>query len=335
MKNIYRNIFTVKDYNNCGVTQKIISRMANVSQSSLSRLMSSYELEPIYLEGKKTLRYSIKDVKKVLYELFGQHHQIEKKIHSFYNFKGGTGKTSICYQVSSHLALYGYKVLAIDADPQAHLSSLMGLDNVDSCLTLYDSLIEKVSTKDIIHEIFPGLDLIPSNLSMTRILLALDQAHKDNQNIIKDFLSSISNDYDFILIDTNPTISSLNRSVVISCDTLNIVCETQPLSINGLKILLDDLSKYNNIMNTTSPNIFIVPNKYEDKAALSAEAMTALVYYYSNYLEPDFAIRKSEDINGASKMCLPLSFFARNNSNALEDIIQLLQIFIKRASYKK
>ena len=321
----------LKDYKKFGVTQKIIARMTNVNQPSLSRLMASYGLEPMILDGKKTLRYSITDVQKIMHESFGKHHKIAKKVHCFYNFKGGTGKTSICYQVASQLALYGFKVLAVDADPQGHLSSLMGIDNVDRCLTLYDSLIEKVGIQEIICKIFPGLDLIPSNLSMTRILLALDQSRGD-LNPVKDFISLIRNSYDFIMIDTNPTISSLNRSIITNCDLLNIICETQPLSINGLKILLEDLSKYSQIIDIQLPDIFIIPNKYEDKAALSAEAMTALVHYYPNYLEPDFAIRRSEDINGASKMRLPLSFFARNTSNALEDIIQLLHILIKKSS---
>lgn len=305
--------------------------MTNVNQSSLSRLMASYSLEPMSMEGKKTLRYSIPDVQRIMYESFGRYHKITKKTHCFYNFKGGTGKTSICFQAASQLALYGYKVLAIDADPQGHLSSLMGIDNVDRCLTLYDSLIEKIGHQEIIRNIFSGLDLIPSNLSMTRILLALDQA-KGELNPIKDFISIVEKDYDFILIDTNPTISSLNRNIIASCDLLNIVCETQPLSINGLKILLEDLYKYSKIIAVPLPDIFIIPNKYEDKAALSAEAMTALMHYYPNYLEPDFAIRKSEDINGASKLRLPLSFFARNTSNALEDVIQLLHIMIKKSS---
>ena len=69
-----------------------------------------------------------------------------KKKFAFYNFKGGTGKTSICFQVATHIALMGYNVLVIDTDPQGHLSTSCGFPNDDSFLTLYDFLIRKINS---------------------------------------------------------------------------------------------------------------------------------------------------------------------------------------------
>lgn len=69
------------------------------------------------------------------------------------------------------------------------------------------------------------------------------------------------------------------------------------------------------------PNI--IPNKYEDRTTNSAEAMTVLRTYYSESLKPDFAIRRSEDMITSSKLCKPLAFFAKKNSIALQDVLDM------------
>jgi chromosome partitioning protein len=63
--------------------------------------------------------------------------------------------------------------------------------------------------------------------------------------------------------------------------------------------------------------------------------MTVLKNYYSEYIKPDFAIRKSEDINTSSKLSKPLAFFAKKNSNALEDVIEMVHYIIKISEEKE
>jgi chromosome partitioning protein len=78
----------------------------------------------------------------------------------------------------------------------------------------------------------------------------------------------------------------------------------------------------------------IIPNKYEDRTSSSAEAMTALREYYRSYIKEDYAVRRSEDINTAAKLGKPLAFFAKKNSIALADIIELLQYFLEKYTMK-
>ncbi len=79
-------------------------------------------------------------MRSIIKELVSLPSNIIKKRHSFYNFKGGTGKTSICFQLSYHLSIMGYKVLVIDADPQAHLSTSLGVMQNNNNLTLFKDL---------------------------------------------------------------------------------------------------------------------------------------------------------------------------------------------------
>jgi chromosome partitioning protein len=311
-----------------GITQKTMALLANVSPSAVSRFITSNHISSIESGGQRNLRYPIKDVRNIVKSLIDSNKTIIKKRHVFYNFKGGTGKTSICYQVSSHVALMGYRVLVVDADPQAHLSTSFGILNDTDNLTLYDCIIGKQNPRNVIKEIYPGLDCIPSNLSLTRLEVDLNNMPKREERLSIE-LAQIEDDYDFIFIDTNPTISILNRNIVTYSDYINIVCETQPYSVNGLKLLMEDLDQFFFHMQMNKPSITMIPNKYEDRTASSAESMTALKTYYSKYIKENFAIRKSEDIVTSSKLGKPLAFFVKKNSIALEDVMELVHDVVK------
>ena len=318
-----------------GVSQKTMSLISGISTSLISRYISANQYTPIELDNdqKRNLKYSIDTVRKVIGNNI-KSRDIIKKRHSFYNFKGGTGKTSICYQVSSHIALLGYKVLVIDADPQGHLSTSCGFYSDKNYFTLYDGVIGDRAIEDIIQSVYPGYDCIPSNLSLTRLEAELNMLPRREERL-KLLLEKIETKYDFVFIDTNPTISHLNRNVVVYCDVINVVTETQPYSLNGLKLLVEDLEKFYDHMRLPKRLLNIIPNKYEDRMANSAEGMTILRNYYSKFIREDFAIRKSEDINTASKFGSPLAFFAKKNSNALEDIVELVHYMIELSEGKE
>ncbi len=154
-----------------------------------------------------------------------------------------------------------------------------------------------------------------------------------NLNLVVKFKIN-SNKYDYIIFDTNPTISNLNRNVLTASDLVNIVCETQPYSLNGLKLLMDDFHSFYQSMNIRPPAMIIIPNKYEDRMSSSGEAMSLLRKNYSEIMKPDFAVRKSEDINIAAKLSLPLGVFAKCNSNAFEDILEVVNYILELTAEK-
>lgn len=322
----------MKNFSDFGVTQKIMAILSRVNMSSVNRYITSNEINHLQESRKRNFRFSIKDTRKVLNEFIASRNIVceNKKVHSFYNFKGGTGKTSLCYQVSTHLALSGYKVLVIDADPQAHLSTTMGFSCDDNFYTIYDGIVSGIPPQKIMKNVFEGLDCIPSNLSLTRIEMKLNELVKREEQI-SFYIEKMKADYDFIIFDSNPNISHLNRNILNACDIINIICETHPYSVNGLKLLMDDIKVFFSTMKMTLPEIMIVPNKYEDRASSSLEAMTALNKFWSDYLIPDFAVRRSEDFPKSARDQLPLALFCKANSIALEDISDLMTEIISRS----
>lgn len=318
------------DNNKDGLVQRTVAMMCGVSPTTVNRYITSNNCTPMDNSVSRNQRFSIKDSRDMVRNVvLKKDFNIFSKKFSFYNFKGGVGKTSLCYQLSSHIALMGFNVLVIDADPQGHLSTSCGLSSDNNYLTLYDFLIRGEPFENVKKTIFEGYSCIPANLSLTRLEDDLAKLENKSSRLLSA-MQAIEKDYDFIFIDTNPTISLLNRNVVMFSDVINVVCETQPYSLNGLKLLLEDLDKFYVYMKMEPRKLNIIPNKYEDRAASSAEAMTALRDYYGKYVKPDFAIRKSEDINISAKLGKPLAFFAKKNSIALEDTIELLHDYLRK-----
>lgn len=319
-------------FSSIGITQKMMSVLAGVNLSTVNRWMTKNNLKPLPKahENSRNIRFPIETTRKFFQE-FTVSEELKNRdfVLSFYNFKGGTGKTSICYQVSTHMALMGYNVLVIDADPQGHLSTSLGFDNNHNYPTLYDVVQSKFSIDEAVVEVFPGLSCIPSNLSLTRLEVVLSNATK-REEVLFRHLENLKGKYDFIIFDTNPTISLMNRNILVCSDLVSIICETQPYSLNGLKLLMEDMNVFFSVMRMSLPDILIIPNKYEDRSTNSAEAMTVLRQYYSQFMIDDFAFRKSEDIPTSAKQSLPLAFFARVNSLALEDIKDLLPFIFGR-----
>jgi len=307
-------------------SQSMLTKIANVSASTISRLSSKLTTNINKSEARK--KYDFSQARLILKQAIGNENLINNKIQVFFNFKGGTGKTTICHQVSIHMALLGFKVLAVDCDPQAHLTYALGVSEEEEKLTLYDVIVNKLPIKEAIKNIYPGLDIIPSDLSLTRIELPLSN-ETNREKILKKIIEPLKREYDFIFIDTNPTISILNQNTTYCADIVNIVCETQPFSLKGLEMLVRELVNFSSAMDQPI-KYKIIPNKYDAKTATSQEVLGSLRHDYKDVVMESI-IRRSEDMNVSAKKRLPVCAFCKKNSAALEDICDLSLAILKES----
>lgn len=309
--------------------QTMIAQLTQTTPLIVSRLVHSKKMEPLRNDTHYTKKYTLSSIRQITNTLYAENKRpIKQKILSFYNFKGGTGKTSLSFQVAAHLSILGFNVLCVDLDPQGHLSSVMGIPEDFNGDTMYDALINNMPIRDIILNISEGLDLIPSNISTTRIEVQLNLKNKREEKL-KELLEPLKNVYDFIILDTNPTISTLNMNALVASDRVNIICETQPFSLMGLRLLVGEMISFFNDMKIT-PNYCIIPNKYEIKTATAQEVLGALRAEYSHHVL-NAIVRKTEDINLASKKKLPISAFCKSKSPAFEDIMDLVHEMVSQS----
>lgn len=163
------------------------------------------------------------------------------------NFKGGSGKTTTAAHLGQYLALTGHRVLAVDLDPQASLSSLHGFQpELDQTKSLYDAIRyddEKVSLLEIIRPTnFPGLDIVPANLELQEFEYDTPLAMTDRtSNVGRAFFTRISTAlgevdalYDVVVIDCPPQLGYLTITALTAATSVLITIHPQMLDVMSM-----------------------------------------------------------------------------------------------------
>lgn len=163
------------------------------------------------------------------------------------NFKGGSGKTTTAAHLAQYLALTGHRVLAVDLDPQASLSSLHGFQpELDQTKSLYDSIRyddQKVTLSEIIKPTnFPGLDIVPANLELQEFEYDTPLAMTDrSSNVGRAFFTRIStaltevdDRYDVVVIDCPPQLGYLTITALTAATSVLITIHPQMLDVMSM-----------------------------------------------------------------------------------------------------
>ncbi len=166
---------------------------------------------------------------------------METKIICFANNKGGSGKTTTCSNVAYCLTAQGHKTLVVDGDMQLNLSlSFLDEDRVlelsEGGKNLFGGMEAEKDLKEfIVHTPYEGLDLLPSSLLMSGVEEMLSEKGGREDVLLKG-LSGVrgSGDYDYILIDTPPTLGLWVRNILFASDGIVVPVEASPWGLFGL-----------------------------------------------------------------------------------------------------
>jgi len=165
------------------------------------------------------------------------------KIISICNQKGGVGKTTTAINLGYYLADRGSKVLLIDFDPQANATSGLGADKSKSDKNIYEVLINNnLQIQDIIQELcLPEFRLVPSNIALTgaeiELISLMNREHR-----LKNALKAIADDYDFILIDSPPSLGLLTINALTAATSVLIPIQCEYYALEGLSQLLNTVN---------------------------------------------------------------------------------------------
>ncbi|MFH0969418.1 MAG: AAA family ATPase [Patescibacteria group bacterium] len=164
------------------------------------------------------------------------------KIISLVNQKGGVGKTTTATNLASYLAQTGKFVLLVDLDPQGNASSGLGVDIRNLEKGLYHAMIAGEHPKNVIikTEVF-GHDLIPSSQDLAGA--GIELVHFDNREFrLYDVLRQIRTDYDYIIIDSPPSLGLLTINGLVASDEVIIPVQTEYYALEGLSQLLETIN---------------------------------------------------------------------------------------------
>lgn len=199
------------------------------------------------------------------------------KILSVANHKGGVGKTATVRALGDVLAGSGVRVLMVDVDPQASLTTSCGLSEVEPNLSdvIGGAMPGKVALSKIIRVVSDGLDLAPSDLAMAAAELGLNNRYGREQ-VLKKALASVDHRYDLVLIDCPPSLSLLVVNALAASDSVLIPCQPMPVDVAGVKLFLDTIDVIRDNLNPELTILGILPTFFDGRLTAHQGAIAAM-----------------------------------------------------------
>ncbi|SKA91477.1 chromosome partitioning protein [Clostridium sp. USBA 49] len=201
-----------------------------------------------------------------------------------FNQKGGVGKTTSNINLCSYLALEGYKILAIDMDPQGNTTSGLGIDKRKIELSIYDALTsDSVSLKDVIIEcqVINNFFLAPATMELAGAEVEL--INKQNRELIlKNKINEIKDDYDFIFIDCPPSLGFLTINALSVSDSVLIPIQCEFYALEGVGQLINTIQLVKKSLNKNIEIEGVILTMYDGRTNLSNEVLKEVKNYFKD-----------------------------------------------------
>ena len=170
------------------------------------------------------------------------------------------------------------RVLIVDMDPQANATKGLGIECKDGALSVYDLLAGNgsVAARDVVvHTGWEGLDLIPSHVDLAGAEVELIE-RDGRENLLKEALAGLGEEYDFILLDTPPSLSLLTVNVFSFAREVLVPCQTHPYAFAALEELFDTIQTVREEINPDLSIAGIVATLFDQRTRVSQRILEQL-----------------------------------------------------------
>ncbi|MER3455490.1 MAG: sporulation initiation inhibitor Soj [candidate division GAL15 bacterium] len=214
--------------------------------------------------------------------------QERSQVIALVNQKGGCGKTTTVVNLAACLAALGHEVLLVDLDPQANATVSLGLDPAALTSTLYHVLVDTptdgggIPMQDILHpSTVERLVVAPSSIDLAGAELEL-VARMGREHALRRKLAPVRDRYDFVLVDTPPSLGLLTLNALVACDQVIIPIQTHYYALLGMRQLMRTLQMVRDEVGHAVEILGVVATMYDARNNISKEIVRGIYDFFGD-----------------------------------------------------
>jgi len=232
------------------------------------------------------------------------------------NQKGGVGKTTSAINLAASLAVLEFKTLLVDADPQANSTTGVGFDLQNIQQSLYDCMVNSTPARDVILKSeIPFLDIIPSHIDLVGAEIEMIN-YPNRENVLKNILEQVRNDYDFVIIDCSPSLGLITVNALTAADSVIIPVQTEFFALEGLGKLLNTIKLVQSRLNPALVIEGILMTMYDGRLRLCNQVVNEVRKHFDEMVF-DTIIHRNSRISEAPSVGKPVILYDGSSKGAV------------------